>query len=112
MRQLAVFAMFVMAVTMMVGLVRADQGEAVKCKAEGVHLCCAQCDNSVKAILGKDQGVSAVNVDRKAADKITFEAKSAKEAKDALDALEKGGFCCSVTAGAQKMTLTTTKVDL
>ncbi|HYV38724.1 MAG TPA: heavy metal-associated domain-containing protein [Gemmataceae bacterium] len=110
MRQLAVFAL----VTGLVGLTslgNADQGGEVKCKVDGLHLCCATCDNTVKAILGKVDGVSNVKVDRKAADKVTFTAKSDKEAKVALDALIKGGFCCDVTAGSKNMKPEIAKVD-
>jgi copper chaperone CopZ len=110
MRQLAVLAM-VAGLLSLVSFANAEQGETVKCKVDGLHLCCATCDNTVKAILGKVEGVSDVKVDRKAADKVTFTAKSQKEANVALEALVKGGFCCSVTAGAQKMTPTIAKVD-
>src|SRR5271155_4790812 len=95
MRQLAVLTMFVAAIS----FVRADQGEPVKCKADGVHLCCNACVTSVKGILGKVEGLTAVKVDRTADDKITFEAKDEKAATAAMAALVKGGFWCEVTMG-------------
>src|SRR5205823_7866562 len=42
----------VVAILAAVGAVRATDGE-VKCKADGVHLCCGKCVKSVQAILGK-----------------------------------------------------------
>jgi periplasmic mercuric ion binding protein len=96
----------------MVGVVRANVDDPVKCKADGVHLCCGNCDKAVRQILGKVDGLSNVKVDRQAADKVTFEAKSQKEANDALAALVKGGFCCEVTAGDKKITPAKTMVNL
>ena len=96
----------------MVGVVRADVDDPVKCKADGVHLCCGSCDKAVRQILGKVEGVSAVKVDRQAADKVTFEATSQKSANDALTALVKGGFCCEVTAGDKKITPPRVMVNL
>jgi len=109
MRQLTFLGLFVALLS--IGLVYAEQGGTVKCKVDGLHLCCQQCDNAVKGILSKVDGVSAVKVDRKAADKVTFEAKSEKEAKAALEALAKGGFCCSMNAGGSEMKPSVVKLD-
>jgi hypothetical protein len=109
MRQLAVLGLM----AGLVGLVNAsEQGGTVKCKADGLHLCCSTCDETVMDILGKVPGISAVKVDRKAADKVTFEANTEGEAKQALDALIKGGLCCSVTAGAKTLAADAPKVDV
>jgi periplasmic mercuric ion binding protein len=99
MRQLAVLTMFVAAIS----FVQADQGAAVMCKADNLHLCCNQCDKSVRGILDKVEGISAVKVDRKADDKVTFQAKDEKAASAALAALVKGGFLPTVTAGDKKL---------
>jgi periplasmic mercuric ion binding protein len=108
MRQLFVAAMILATV----GFVRGGVEDTVKCKADGVHLCCGQCETAVKQILGKAEGITAVKVDRKAADKITFEATTEKAANDALMALVKGGFCCEVTAGTTKMSPPKVMVNL
>jgi len=110
MRQFAVLGMLV--ALLGINLVHAEQAGTVKCKVDGLHLCCATCDNSVKGILAKVEGISAVKVDRKAADKVTFEAKSDSEAKAALDALVKGGFCCKVMAGSNELKPALTKLDV
>jgi len=96
-------------ILVMAGLVQAGGGE-LKCKTNDLHLCCGQCEKAVTGILGKVDGVSGVKVDRKAADKVTFTAKSEKDVDAALAALVKGGFCCEVTAGTKKMSPPKTKV--
>jgi hypothetical protein len=108
MRQLFVVGIALVAVS----VVRADADDAVKCKADGAHLCCAQCDKSVREILGGVKGVSEVKVDRKAADKITFTADSEATANDAFTALVKGGFACEVTAGTKKLAAPKTAVNV
>jgi periplasmic mercuric ion binding protein len=108
MRQLFVLGMVVVAA----GLVRAEVDGPVKCKADGAHLCCAACDKAVKEILGNVKGVSAVKVDRKAADKVTFTAESEAVANDALTALHKGGFACELTAGSKKFSAPKTMVNV
>jgi copper chaperone CopZ len=108
MRQLAVLTMFVAAIS----FVHADQGAPVKCKADNLHLCCGTCDTSVRNILAKVDGVTAVKVDRKADDKVTFEAKDEKAASAALAALVKGGFMPMVTAGDKKLVPEKVAVDV
>src|SRR5438445_255565 len=109
MRQLFVVGM----VLAMVGFVQGGAADAVKCKADGLHLCCANCDKAVIAILGKVEGVSNVKVNRNATDnKCTFEAATDKAASDALAALVKGGFCCDVSAGDKKLTPTKVTVNV
>jgi len=108
MRQLFVVGM----VLAMIGFVRGGSDDPVKCKADGLHLCCATCDSTVKSILGKVDGISAVKVDRKAADKVTFEAATDRAANDALTALVNGGFCCEVTAGAKHIMAPKVMVNL
>jgi periplasmic mercuric ion binding protein len=108
MRQLFVLGMVVVAA----GLVRAAVDGPVNCKADGVHLCCGQCDKAVKEILGNVKGVSAVKVDRKAADKVTFTAETEAVANDALTALVKGGFACELTAGTKKFSAPKTMVNV
>jgi copper chaperone CopZ len=81
----------------LVGAVYATDGE-VQCKAEGLHICCKQCENSVKGILAKVDGVSKVAVDRKGKT-VTFEAKDAKAADAAVTALFNGGFCGKMMVG-------------
>ena len=100
------------AVVATVGLVQAAANDTIKCKADGLHLCCGQCEKSVQAILSKVDGVTAVKIDRKAADKVTFEASSDKAANDAVMALLHGGFACQVTAGDKKLTAPKVMVNL
>jgi periplasmic mercuric ion binding protein len=108
MRQLFV----AVAVVATVGLVQAAANDTIKCKADGLHLCCGQCEKSVQSILSKVDGVTAVKIDRKAADKVTFEASSDKVANDAVTALLHGGFACEVTAGDKKLTAPKIMVSL
>ena len=93
MRQLMVLTVLSLAV----GVVAAQDAGPVKCKADGTHLCCGTCENSVRKILEKVDGLTAVKVDRKAGDKIIFEAKSDKVAKDAFHrGMVSGGFYVQV----------------
>jgi periplasmic mercuric ion binding protein len=99
MRQLIVVGMF----AAVAGLVQAGGAGAMKCKADGLHLCCGSCEKTVSTVLGKVEGVSSIKVDRNAADKVTFEAKSEKTAEDAMAALVKAGFFPEVTVGGKKL---------
>jgi copper chaperone CopZ len=107
MRQLGVLTLLVASVS----LVQAQDAGPVKCKADGLHLCCGNCETSVTNILAKVDGVAAVKVDRKAADKVTFDAKSDKVAGDAFNALVKGGFYGKFSAGGKDVAVATPKVD-
>src|SRR5438874_1816947 len=84
-----------------VGAVRATDGE-VKCKADGVHLCCAKCEKSVTEILTKVNGVTKITCDRKGK-AVTFEAKDKKTADDAVAALLNGGFIGKMTVDGKEI---------
>jgi copper chaperone CopZ len=75
-------------------------GEAENGKATGLHICCKQCENVVKGILGKVEGVSDVDCDLKAKT-VTFKLKDGKGAEKVLDALLKGGFYGQVEVGGK-----------
>ncbi len=107
MRQLMVLAVF----TLAAGVVAAQDAGSVNCKAEGTHLCCGTCETSVRRILDKVDGLTAVKVDRKADEKITFEAKSDEVAKNAFTALVNGGFYGKFTARGKDVPIATPKVD-
>jgi len=86
------------------GAVRATDGE-VKCKADGVHLCCGKCVKSVQAILGKVDGITKVNCDQ-ANKAVTFEAKDKKTADEAVAALLNGGFIGKMTVDGKEIPIT------
>ena len=87
-----------------VGAVRATDGE-VKCKADGVHLCCAKCEKSVTEILTNVNGVTKITCDRKGK-AVTFEAKDKKTADDAVAALLNGGFIGKMTVDGKDIPIT------
>jgi len=74
------------------------QGDAVKCKAEGLHLCCKGCEQTVQDTLGAIKGVSDIACDRPAKT-VTFKARSEKIADEAVSALVNAGFCFKVSVG-------------
>src|SRR6185295_12450635 len=65
----------------------------------------------VNDVLAKTPGVTAVKVDRKAKDQVTFEAKDEKTAQEALNAFVKSGLCCTVTVGTNKLTAAPVTVE-
>jgi copper chaperone CopZ len=94
MRQLFVVAALVAAVGVLQAA--APQGD-LKCQVNGLHLCCKQCENSVRQILGKVEGISNVECDRKEKS-VAFTAKDDKAANKAISALADGGF--AITSGS------------
>src|SRR5205807_8974722 len=86
MRSLCATAVF----TLVAGLVQAA-GDGKKAEINGPHICCGNCEKSVKAILAKVDGVSEVQCDRQNKT-VTFTARDKKAAEKALDAMFAGGF--------------------
>jgi hypothetical protein len=83
MRQLFVAA--VAAAVLAFGLSPAYAG---KVEISGAHLCCNQCKNIAKAILGKIEGVSDAAADKT----ITFTSKDEKATQAAVKALTAAGY--------------------
>jgi copper chaperone CopZ len=81
------------------------QGSALKCKAEGLRLCCKDCEKTVHEVLAKVSGVSEIACDRpgKAA---TFKARNEKVADEAVSALVDAGFFFQVSVGDKKYPVT------
>jgi copper chaperone CopZ len=75
---------------------------ADKVEVKGVHLCCGSCVKAVGSILGKVEGVSDVNCDRKT-QTVTFTAKDAPTAAKAFVSLTRGGFYGKATTDGGKV---------
>ena len=83
---------FVMTAAVVVALVGAGPAVAAeKVELKSVHMCCDGCAKEVAKILGKVEGVTDVQTDRKATS-ARFTAADAKTAQKALDALAEEGF--------------------
>jgi hypothetical protein len=106
MRQLVV----VTVILAVIGVVQADPGGAVKCKAEGMHICCKQCKSVTTGLLEKVEGISKIEVDIPNKT-VTFEAKDAKAAEAAFAAIQNGGFFGTFTAGDKAFKPAAVKVD-
>ena len=85
------------------------QGSALKCKAEGLHLCCKECEKTVQEVLAKVSGISEVACDRPGKT-VAFKARNEKAADEAVSALVNAGFFFQVTVG-EKMYPVTSKVS-